>query len=154
VRVVAAPPGIRASRVARVGGDDGDELLVERVARDRRPTAAILEAWLRARARAQLREAVARHASALGVHPASLTIRDTTSRWGSCSRRGALSFSWRLVLAPPDALDAVAAHEVCHLRVFGHGAAFRDLLATRVPAHAAWRRWLRTQARELHAALD
>ena len=154
VRVVPAPPRVRASRVSRVGGDDGDELLVERTTRDRRPTAAILEAWFRARARADLHRAIERHAPALGVTAASITIRDTTSRWGSCSRKGALSFSWRLVLAPPEALDAVAAHEACHLRVFGHGPRFWDLLSTRVPAHAEWRRWLRRHAPELHAALD
>jgi len=154
IRVVPAPAGVRASRVSRVGGDDGDELVVERTVRDRRPTAAILEAWLRERARADLQRAIGRHAPALGVNPASITIRDTTTRWGSCSRRGALSFSWRLVLAPPEALDAVAAHELCHLRVFGHGERFWSLLASRVPGHAAWRRWLRTHAPELHAALD
>ena len=86
--------------------------------------------------------------------PARITIRDTTSRWGSCSRKGNLSFSWRLVLAPPQALDTVAAHELCHLRVFGHGPKFHSLLAGRVPDHAAWRRWLRRHAPELHAALD
>lgn len=154
VRVVAAPAHARASRVSRVGGDDGDELLVERVARDVRPTAAILEAWFRARARAAILAAIDRHAPALGVTPRSVTIRDTTSRWGSCSRNGALSFSWRLVLAPPPALEAVAAHELCHLRVFGHGPRFHSLLATRVSDHAGWRRWLRRHAPELHAALD
>jgi predicted metal-dependent hydrolase len=154
VRVVPAAAGVRASRVARVGGDEGDELVVERTAHDRRATAAILEAWFRARARADLQRAIERHAPALGVHPSSVTIRDTTTRWGSCSRRGALSFSWRLVLAPPEALDAVAAHELCHLRVFGHGERFWTLLASRVPEHAAWRRWLRAHAPELHAALD
>jgi hypothetical protein len=140
--------------VSRVGGDDGDELLVERTPRDRRPTAAILEAWLRERARADLERAIERHAPVLGVTPARVTLRDTTTRWGSCSRKGALSFSWRLVLAPPEALDAVAAHELCHLRVFGHSKAFWTLLATRVPDHATWRRWLRRHAPELHAALD
>jgi predicted metal-dependent hydrolase len=154
VRVVEAPRGVRGTRVSRVGGDDGDELLVEVVARDGRETAAILEAWFRERARAALTIAVDRHAAVLGVHPASITIRDTTSRWGSCSRRGALSFSWRLVLAPPAALDAVAAHEACHLRIFGHGPPFWELLATRVPDYAAWRRWLKRHAPELHAALD
>ena len=154
VRVVAAPPRTRGSRVSRVGADDGDELLVERGVRDGRPTAAILEAWLRERARADIERAIERHASALGVTPASVTIRDTVTRWGSCSRKGALSFSWRLVLAPPEALDAVAAHELCHLRVFGHSGRFWALLATRVPDHAAWRRWLRRHAPELHAALD
>jgi predicted metal-dependent hydrolase len=154
VRIEPASPGVRASRVARVGGDDGDELVVERVARDARPTAVILEAWFRARARTLLDEAIARHAPQLGVTPRSVTIRDTTSRWGSCSRRGALSFSWRLVLAPLPALDAVAAHELCHLRVFGHTPVFWELLAMQVPDHATWRRWLRTHAPELHAALD
>jgi predicted metal-dependent hydrolase len=153
VRVVRAPAGVRASRVVRVGGDH-DELVVERVARDRRPVERILEAWFRQRAREALETAIERHAGPLGVTPASITIRDTTSRWGSCSRRGALSFSWRLVLAPPEALDAVAAHELVHLRVFGHGPRFVALLASRVPDHAAWRRWLRRHSAELHAALD
>ena len=125
--------GLRSTRVSRVGGDDGDELVVERVARDRRRTAAILEAWFRARARAALDVAIDRHAPPLGVSPARITIRDTTSRWGSCSRKGSLSFSWRLVLAPPAALDAVAAHELCHLRVFGHGPAFVALLDVACP---------------------
>jgi predicted metal-dependent hydrolase len=154
VRVAEAPPRTRASRVSRVGGDEGDELLVERIPRDTRSTATILEAWLRERARAALHEAVGRHGPPLGVAARSVTIRDTTSRWGSCSRRGALSFSWRLILAPPPALDAVAAHEVCHLRVLGHGPRFHALLASRVPDQAAWRRWLRGHAPELHAALD
>jgi hypothetical protein len=154
VRVTEAPPRTRSSRVSRIGGDEGDELLVERAARDGRPTEAILEAWFRERARAALHAAVDRHAPALGVSPASVTIRDTTSRWGSCSRRGALSFGWRLVLAPPGALDAVAAHELCHLRVFGHGPQFWALLETRIPDYAAWRRWLRRHGPELHAALD
>ena len=154
VRVVPAPRQTRSSRISRIGGDDGDELLVERVPRDLRPTDVILEAWFRERARDALLTAIDRHAPVLGVTPASVTIRDTTSRWGSCSRRGALSFGWRLVLAPPAALEAVAAHELCHLRVFGHGPAFWALLATRIPDYAAWRRWLRRHGPELHAALD
>jgi predicted metal-dependent hydrolase len=154
IRVVPAPPGVRSTRVSRVGAEAGDELVVERVGRDRRDTGDVLEAWFRVRARAALDEAIARHAPGLGVVPKSITIRDTTSRWGSCSRRGALSFSWRLVLAPPAALDAVAAHELCHLRVFGHSPAFWGLLESRVPDHAEWRRWLRRHAPELHAALD
>jgi predicted metal-dependent hydrolase len=154
VRVAAAPPGVRSTRVSRVGGDSEDELLVEVGPRDARETAVILEAWFRERARAAVTAAVARHGAALGVSPASIAIRDTVSRWGSCSRRHALSFSWRLVLAPPAALDSVAAHEACHLRVFGHGPKFWALLETRVPDYATWRRWLKRHAPELHAALD
>jgi predicted metal-dependent hydrolase len=154
VRVVSAPAAVRTSRVSRVGGDTEDELLVERAARDARPAADILDAWFRTRARAALEASIARHAPLLGVVPASVTIRDTTSRWGSCSRRGALSFCWRLILAPPAALEAVAVHELCHLRVFGHSQRFWELLATRVPDYAVWRRWLKRHGPELHAALD
>lgn len=153
VRLASAPPGVRVSRVVRLH-DEGDVLAVERTARDVRPVEAILEAWFRARAREAIEAAVRHHAGALGVTPTSISIRDTTSRWGSCSRRGALSFSWRLVLAPPEALEAVAAHEVCHLLVFGHGPRFVVLLGSRVPDHAEWRRWLRRHSAELHAALD
>ena len=154
VRVVAAPAGVRATSVSRVGGDDGDELLVEVGPRDGRETSEILEAWFRERARAAVTAAVEYHASALRVAPTSITIRDTTSRWGSCSRKGALSFSWRLVLAPPAVLDSVAAHEACHMRVFRHGPTFWALLETRVPDYVTWRRWLKRHAPELHAALD
>jgi predicted metal-dependent hydrolase len=154
IRVTASPAGARATSVSRVGGDNGDELLVEIGPRDGRETSEILEAWFRERARAAVTAAVEHHAAALLVTPASITIRDTTSRWGSCSRKGALSFSWRLVLAPPAVLDSVAAHEVCHMRVFGHGPKFWALLETRVPDYLTWRRWLKRHALELHAALD
>ena len=154
VRVVPAPAGSRRSRVSRVGADDGDELVVERVSRDHRPTALILDGWFRERARAELDRAIACHGPALGVTPARITVRDTTSRWGSCSRKGNLSFSWRLVLAPPRALETVAVHELCHLRVFGHGPRFLALLGGRIPDHADHRRWLRRHSAELHAALD
>jgi predicted metal-dependent hydrolase len=154
VSVIEAGRGARTSSVERVGGDDGDELVVRRVARDERPTGQILDTWFRARARAALEQAIALHAPALAVAPNRITIRDTTSRWGSCSRKGNLSFSWRLILAPPRALETVAVHELCHLRVFGHGPRFRALLASRIPDHAEHRRWLRRHSDELHAALD
>ena len=76
------------------------------------------------------------------------------SRWGSCSTTGALSFSWRLVLAPPEALETVVIHELAHLRVFGHGPRFWSVVASRRPDHAIWRRWLRDHSIELHGALD
>jgi predicted metal-dependent hydrolase len=153
IRVLEAP-GARRSSVARVGGDDGDELVVRMAPSDRRPLAAVLEAWFRERARAAVDAAIARHAAALRVVPAAVSVRDQRSRWGSASRQRRLSFSWRLVLAPPDALETVVVHELAHLRVFGHGPAFWALVASRRPDHLAWRRWLRTHSYELHAALD
>lgn len=63
-------------------------------------------------------------------------------------------FSWRLILAPPEALETVVVHELAHLRVFGHGLRFWNLVASRRPDHLTWRRWLRSHSLELHAALD
>ena len=154
VRVLAGSPGSRRSHVERVGGEDEDQLVVHLASSERRGLPAVLEAWLRVRARDALDAAIARHAPALGVSPDRITVRDTRSRWGSASRTGRLSFSWRLVLAPPAVLETVAVHELAHLRVFGHGPGFWALVAGRVPDHVARRRWLRTHATELHAALD
>jgi len=154
LRIVSAAPGTRRSSVARVGAEDGDEIVVRVAAPDRRPVGAVLEAWLRERARAAIDAAIAAHASALNVAPAAISVRDQRSRWGSASRQRRLSFSWRLVLAPPEALETVVIHELAHLRVFGHGPAFWALVASRRPDHLVWRRWLRTHSYELHAALD
>ena len=153
VRVAAGSPGSRRSRVERVGADDEDVLLVTLAAAERRPLPAVLEAWLRVRARTAVDEAIARHAGPLGVAPTVIAVRDTRSRWGSASRAGRVMLAWRLVLAPPGVLETVVVHELCHLCVFGHGPRFWDLVATRIPDHAVHRRWLRTHAVELHAAL-
>jgi len=153
LRIVPAARGGRRSCVERVGGDTEDLIVVTLASGERRTVAAVLEAWLRVRARDALEHAIRTHAPALGVTPAAVTVRDTRSRWGSASRTGRLSFSWRLVLAPPRVLEAVAVHELAHLRVFGHGPAFWELVATRIPDHKPQRRWLRTHALELHAAL-
>ena len=85
---------------------------------------------------------------------ARLDVRDPTSRWGSASREGRLMFSWRLVLAPPAALETVVVHELAHLKVFGHGPRFLALVASRSPDHLAARAWLRRHAHELHTALE
>jgi predicted metal-dependent hydrolase len=147
----------RRSTVARVGGEDGDELVVTTAGRDREATAdriaRVLEEWLRDRARVAIDEAVVRHAAALGVRPRRVDLRDPRSRWGSASREGRLMLSWRLILAPPEALETVVVHELAHLRVFGHGATFWALVAGRRPDHQVWRRWLRSHSVELHGAL-
>jgi len=151
--VVAGSPGSRRSRVERVGDADGDHLLVTLAASERRALGAVLEAWLRVRARTAVEAAIDLHAGPLGVRPTAVVVRDTRSRWGSASRTGRLMLCWRLVLAPPAVLETVVVHELCHLRVFGHGPRFWELVASRVPDHAVRRRWLRAHAAELHAAL-
>lgn len=154
IRVAAAGPTARRSSVERSGSDDGDELLVRLAGRDRRSPEAVLEAWLRLRARESLDRAIAREAAALGVTPTIIDIRDPRTRWGSASKEGRLMFSWRLVLAPPDALETVVVHELAHLKVFGHGPRFWAAVAARRPSHLADRAWLRRHSHELHAALE
>jgi hypothetical protein len=90
-------------------------------------------------------------ASALGVDYTRVTVRDQKSRWGSCSSKGALSFNWRLVLAPHDVLDYVVVHEVCHLVEHHHGKAFWDLVAHRRPGYAESKQWLDEHGWELLA---
>ena len=153
VRIEAGPPALRRSTVSRVGGDDGYELVVRTAGRDRRPPAAVLRAWFVQRARDAIDREIVRHSAALRVAPAAVSLRDPRTRWGSANRTGRLSFSWRLVLAPPEALETVVVHELAHLRVFGHGEAFWALVATRRPDHRTWRRWLRQHSLELHATL-
>jgi hypothetical protein len=154
LRFAPARPGIRRSTVERIGGIEEDEIIVHVAPADRRTTAAVLEAWLKPRARAAIERDIARHAPALGVSPVALSIRDQRTRWGSASRHGRLAFSWRLILAPPEALETVVVHELAHLRVFGHGPLFWEVVASRRPDHKRWRRWLRDHSTELHGVLD
>lgn len=84
--------------------------------------------FLMREAKRDIETAVFRHAAKLGVKPRKISLRDTTSRWGSCSSTGALSFSWRLIMAPSYVLDYLAAHEVAHLIHMNHSPSFWKVL--------------------------
>lgn len=101
--------------------------------------------YLIRQARRELEAAVTRHAAALGVKPSRLSLRDTASRWGSCSSSGALSFSWRLIMAPPFVLDYLAAHEVAHLKHMNHSDAFWNTVAALYPDYPRAEAWLKAQ---------
>jgi len=109
-----------------------------------------LQAWLKARARDRLALASDHYAAELGRQYTRLTLRDTRSRWGSCSAQGGLMYSWRLILAPKDVLDYVAAHEVAHLAEMNHSPAFWAVVAGLSPGYAAPRQWLRDNGALLH----
>ncbi len=102
----------------------------------------LTEAQGRREARARISLLAQSEAAALGVAYKRLTMRDQRSRWGSCSSSGALSFNWRLVLAPHDVLDYVVVHEVCHLVELNHGPAFWRLVEKRRPGYREPKRWL------------
>lgn len=109
-----------------------------------------VEDWYKRQARFHLSRKVEYYADMLGVTVRRLTIRDGASRWGSCSSNGALSFSWRLVMAPPSVLDYVAAHEVAHLREMNHGPRFWRLVDRMVGDSTAAQDWLREHGSSLH----
>lgn len=111
------------------------------------PAAAAL---LKHMARDRLGEAVARYAGAVGRPVGRVTLRDTRSRWGSCSHEGNLMFSWRLILAPREVLDYVAAHEVAHLVHMDHSRNFWAVVGDIFPDYAAQRAWLRREGHGLH----
>ena len=109
-----------------------------------------LRDWLTTEARRDIVERVNRHAANLGLHAGRVTVRDQKSRWGSCSTTGALSFSWRLIMAPAFVLDYVAAHEVAHLAEMNHGPRFWALVARTMPRTEEAKRWLLTFGSDLH----
>jgi predicted metal-dependent hydrolase len=125
----------------------GDRLVVSGPLED---AAAAVERWYRREARRALTDVTTSQAERLGLAFGSIGIRDQRSRWGSCSRRGHLSFSWRLLLAPGAVLDYVVVHELCHLREPNHSRAFWSLVDAARPGWADERRWLRQHGWELH----
>ena len=121
---VRAEPG--RTRVTR----RGDTLLVPDGAG--RPDA--LERWYRRMAREEIRARLDHCCAIAGLSYARLTIRDQRTRWGSCSRNGAMSFNWRLLLAPEAVLDYVVWHEVCHLALMDYLAALLGIGLALLPA--------------------
>jgi predicted metal-dependent hydrolase len=144
LRVIFEPERVR-DHVARRGdtlfakvGAVGDEAL-----------RAALERWYRRRARVEVaaRLDAATRRAGTGYH--RLTIRSQRTRWASCSSSGAMSFNWRLLLAPEPILDYVVEHEVAHLEVLDHSERFWRLLASRCPEYREHERWLRVHGAAL-----
>jgi len=108
-----------------------------------------LRNWLRKQARCALNDAVDDYAPRLGQRPHRIMIRDTKSRWGSCSSRKTLSFSWRLIMAPRPILRYVVAHEMAHLREMNHSPDFWRLVEKIYPDWRKSRRWLKSEGNGL-----
>lgn len=134
--------------LVRLGTEDGRNTLS--VACEEAHFARRVRDALTRAARDDINTAVERYVVRLGQRPARITLRDTRSRWGSCTARGELNFSWRLILAPPMVLDYLVAHELAHLREMNHSPRFwavaRDLCEHVDAAEA----WLKRNGTELH----
>jgi len=139
-RPVVAGPGRRAQYL------DG-RIMMPETGR----TGPLMVTLLKSMARESLLARCDHHAARLGRRFGRVTLRDTRSRWGSCSTRGDLMFSWRLIMAPPDVLDYVVAHEVAHLQEMNHSPAFWAVCESLCPGYEAPRRWLKAQGATLQA---
>lgn len=119
------------------------------------PDAALFESrllrFLKDQARTDLIDRVAAHAVALGVRPTRIQVKELRSRWGSCSADGVLSFSWRVILAPPHVLNYLAAHEVAHLREMNHSRRFWAHVRRCAADFESGRDWLHAHGLALHA---
>ncbi len=110
-----------------------------------------LVSWFKKEARKELDQVVTLHAKKTGVRPRQIRITDTTSRWGSCSSTRTLSFSWRIIMAPPEVLNYLAAHEVAHLVEMNHSERFWSLTRDLCPDTDIQKTWLRVHGAKLHA---
>jgi predicted metal-dependent hydrolase len=130
---VTPAPALRAPRI------EAEALLVP----DARPAGPVVAAFLRQLALARLRPECDRLAALLGREARAIVLRDTRSRWGSCTSDGRLMFNWRLAMAPPEVLAYVAAHEVAHLAHLDHSPRFWAAVERLMPGHAPQRAWLK-----------
>ncbi len=117
----------------------GDELLVP----SEEPRGRALERWFRRAAYAEIAPRLDQACRQAGTSYSGLSIRGQRTRWASCSRAGAMSFNWRLLMAPEPVLDYVVWHEVCHLEILDHSPRFWALLTERCPDYRGHVRWLR-----------
>jgi predicted metal-dependent hydrolase len=138
LRLVAEPGRTRVHR-------RGSELFVP-AGPDR---LAALERFYRRTAQAEIAPRLDAACAALGLSYARLSIRGQRTRWASCSRSGAMSFNWRLLLAPEPVLDYVVWHEACHLRVMDHSPRFWSFVAEHCPGYRRHVRWLRQHGASL-----
>lgn len=142
-----AVPGAGAARLL-----DTPEGLAIRSGGEGEAFARRVESLLRRLARERLAHRTAVHAEALGLPCPAVAVGDPKSRWGSCTPgRRSVRYSWRLILAPPEVLDYVAAHEVAHLAHADHSPAFWGVVRDLVGDHRPHRAWLRAHGASLHA---
>jgi predicted metal-dependent hydrolase len=142
---VSVEPGRSRSHVARRGG----ELSVSVGQPGPDAVREALERWYRREARAEVGRRLDAATARIGRSYSGLQIRGQRTRWASCSSSGAMSFNWRLLLAPPEILDYVVEHEVAHLDVHDHSQRFWALLASRCPECREREAWLRANGQAL-----
>ena len=119
----------------------GDQLFISSLALPEAQRA--LEEWYRGNAAKHMRGRCAYYARLIGRSPKLVRISNAAKRWGSCSPKGNLNFSWRLMMAPPEVIDYLVVHEMAHLEVLNHSTSFWDRVALMMPDYRVHKKWLR-----------
>ncbi|WP_309086152.1 M48 family metallopeptidase [Chelativorans sp.] len=145
--LIVHEPGTRGT--VTVATIDGEPALI--VNGDRRHLPRRIADFLKREARREIEVLVARHTSAVGRKAKAIRYKDTTSRWGSCTSDGVLSFSWRIMMAPPAVINYLVAHEVAHLEEMNHGADFWKLCERLCPDTDRCKAWLKRNGTALQA---
>ncbi len=135
----AGAPGTDAAGSLLVGG------------RRKKQSLAAIDRWYRREARERIESEVTVEADRLGLNPGKISIRDQKTRWGSCSTSGTLSFNWRLVIGPREALRYVVIHELVHIEHHNHSRAFWSALTQAMPDWKRQAAWLKSNERNLTA---
>ncbi len=151
---LTVPEGTSRARIRRVLEAEREWIAAQRRRQVQRldlDPLAVRESEARATARRVVSRLAEKEAEQIGVVYRRIRIAGQRTLWGSCSPRGTLSFNWRLVLAPPDVLDYVVVHELCHLRVRNHSRQFWALVEQHRPGWRQQRNWLREYGAELLA---
>jgi len=137
LRISALPDGDNPAGLSF----SGDELLLHlKTEEDNRRS---IEFWLRSQAGLIIKELAEKHSLKIGVKYSALRIRSARTRWGSCSPSGAISFNWKLIMAPLPVIEYVVIHELCHLRELKHSKRFWGMVGAFCPDWRAHRKWLR-----------
>ncbi len=145
-RIVHAPETRGTVTVGR--GPTGPVLTVHG---DRRHLPRRVADFLKREAKVEIEALVAKHCAAVHKRAKAVRFRDTTSRWGSCTSDGVLSFSWRIMMAPAPVIDYLVAHEVAHLKEMNHGPKFWALCARLCPETERCKAWLKRNGNALQA---
>src|SRR5690606_27593252 len=135
--------------IAETAVRDGQRILI--VHGDRRHLPRRIADFLKREARHDIEELVAKHTAAVGRKAKAVRLKDTTSRWGSCTSDGTLAFSWRIMMAPPMVIDYLVAHEVAHLKEMNHGPRFWKLCRELCPETDRCKTWLKRNGNALQA---
>jgi predicted metal-dependent hydrolase len=131
---------------------EGNNLVISR-GQDRKPATDALRAWYRAQAKAVIKEKATGLSNDVGVTFNRLTIRGQKTLWGSCSRKGTLSFNWKLIMTPEPVMEYVIIHELVHLRTMNHGKTFWKQVERYCPQWREHKRWLKEHGFRLSTLL-